>query len=124
MPARSALNSGHLESFLAKFRATIIVLSGAAKGMEHVLDQYQISLGRGPGVDLALDEPFMRSQHATLEFADGAFHLCNLAGEEGSWLNGRPIDRAELKNEDRFILGRTAFSFMIDTREERDALIR
>ena len=107
-----------LHAFLAKFRAAIIVLSGGANGMEYVLDQRRISLGRGPGVDLALDSPSLRTHHADLEFAEGTFLLRNLAGAEGTWLNHRPVEQAALKHGDRFVLGRISFSFEIEMRSD------
>ena len=84
--------------------------------MEHVLDQRRISLGRGPGVDLALDDESLACAHAVLEFAEGGFRLRRLSEAAETRLNGGPVESAELKPNDRFQLGRLCFSYVVERR--------
>lgn len=84
--------------------------------MEHVLDQRRVSVGRGPGVDLACDHESLACEHAVLEFADGGYCLRNLTDTAETLLNGRPVQWAPLKPEDRFQLGAVSFSYVVEDR--------
>ena len=105
-----------LEAFLTEFRASITVLSGTAHGMEFVVDQSRASVGRGPGVDLALDEPSLAMAHAALEFVEGGFRLRCLAEESTVLVNGQPGHTGILKGGDRFQLGEVSFGFSVEPR--------
>ncbi len=85
--------------------------------MEYVLDQYRVTIGRGPGVDLALDDESLRQQHAVLEFVEGGFRLRLLDNEEGMELRGRPPILRELKPDDHFCLGNLSFSYLVEPRQ-------
>ena len=84
--------------------------------MEHVLDQRRVSLGRGPGVDLALDDESLACAHAELEFAEGGFRLRRLSKTAETRLNGAPVEMAALKPNDRFQLGTLSFSYVVERR--------
>jgi len=105
-----------LDRFLAQYRATLIVLSGRATGMEYVLDQRTIRIGRGPGVDLALDDATVEREHAKLTFADGAFHLEDSSQAADTRVNGGPVSRQRLKTSDRLRLGETALEYDLEPR--------
>ena len=61
--------------FLANQHAAVVVLSGNAAGNEFTLDQPKVSLGRGPGVDLAFDDAAMSREHVVFEFSAGGFRI-------------------------------------------------
>ncbi len=105
-----------LAQFLDQYRACLVVLSGPATGLEYVLDQGAIRLGRGPGVDLAIDDPSLAREQARLEFRDGRFWLCSVASEASTCLNGGRVGRQELKDEDRIRLGAVVFEYSLETR--------
>ncbi len=106
----------NLQHFLAKFRAVIIVLSGGGAGMEYGLDQRRVSIGRGPGVDLALEDSSLIAKHAVIEFQDGGFSLRRVAERAALLVNGHPTASAALKPEDQFRLGEVAFSYVLEPR--------
>ena len=87
--------------------------------MEYVLDQRRVSLGRGPGVDLALDDDSLSGEHAVLEFADGGFHLRSLTDSGETRVNGGPVKTSPLKPGDRFELGGLSFSYSVKPRTDR-----
>jgi pSer/pThr/pTyr-binding forkhead associated (FHA) protein len=104
---KSANPSSTLIDFLGRFRAALVILSGEARGMEYGLDQPRTALGRGPGVDLALDDVALRCQHALVEFNGSGFELRDF----GSDARG-----VELKNGDCFRLGTHEFAFVLEQR--------
>ncbi len=113
---KSARDSG-FSTYLARFQASIVILSGPAKGTEHALDRERITMGRGPGVDLAFDDSTMSRQHAAIEFSNGGFQLRDLESTNGTLLNGGEVKVGELKHRDRFQIGDLSFQFV---REERE----
>ncbi len=102
--------------FLGAFRASLVILSGVARGAEFPLDQPRITVGRGPGVDLCFDDAEMSRAHAAIEFSGGCFHIRALAEGKLLCLNGGEIASAELKSEDRFRLGGHTFQFLLEER--------
>jgi pSer/pThr/pTyr-binding forkhead associated (FHA) protein len=106
VPGENPTDPGQFAAFLANFRAAIIVLCGEGEGMEHVLDQPRVRIGRGPGVDLALDHPSLEREHALLEF-DGAGYRVRLLREP----NAR--SGAALKSEEQFDLGEIRFAYVL-----------
>jgi len=101
--------SRSLADFLGHYRAALVILSGDARGMEYRLDQRRTALGRGPGVDLALDDASLRCRHALVEFRSGQFMLCDFDGDDPS--------AVELKDGDRFSLGALELQFTLSARE-------
>lgn len=113
---RSTRQVTEFDEFLARYRACLVVLSGRATGMEFVLDQGEIRLGRGPGVDLAIDDPSMEREHALLEFQNGCFCLRGVSSDASIRLNGGEVQDRELKNDDRFSLGEVSFEYSVAPR--------
>jgi predicted component of type VI protein secretion system len=100
-----------LAEYLDRYRAALVILSGDARGLEYRLDQPRTALGRGPGVDLALDDASLRCKHASVEFQSGVFVLCDLDAE------GRAERGLELKDGDRFRLGDLELGFTQSLRD-------
>jgi hypothetical protein len=85
--------------------------------MDHVLDQPRVLLGRGPGVDLAVEEPSLERVHAALEFHGIGFGVRRLAEEGDLVVDGTPMAWCELKDEDRFQLGKVVFVYLLEPRK-------
>ena len=105
---KAASVSRNLSDFLTRYRPALVILTGEARGLEYRLDQPRTALGRGPGVDLALDDESLRTRHALVEFKSGGFVL-RQADVEGSAL--------ELKDGDRFHLGALELQFTLEARD-------
>jgi pSer/pThr/pTyr-binding forkhead associated (FHA) protein len=100
--------------FLARWRATIVVLSGADAGTEHDLQRPHVTLGRGPETDLCFDDPAMSREHAALEFTGSGFRIRDLGSMNGLLLNGGETRVGDLKNGDRFQLGEHVFQYLLE----------
>ncbi|HTO06906.1 MAG TPA: FHA domain-containing protein [Myxococcota bacterium] len=103
--------SWNLSDFLTRYRPALVILTGEARGLEYRLDQPRTALGRGPGVDLALNDESLRTRHALVEFKSGGFVLrhADVEGELPAAL--------ELKDGDRFHLGRLELQFTLEARD-------
>ncbi len=107
--------------FLSRFQPALVILSGNAKGTEYAIDAERVTIGRGPGTDLAFDDQAMSRQHAAIEFGNGGFRLRDLASTNGTKLDGGEIEVADLKHGDRFQVGTHLFQFVVEEREREPA---
>jgi FHA domain len=79
-------------------RETLLALdwSGAAR---------ELSIGRSRGCDVVLTDISVSRRHARLIPRDGAWVLQDLASTNGTYLNGHPVSRCQLRPGDRLALG-------------------
>jgi pSer/pThr/pTyr-binding forkhead associated (FHA) protein len=110
-----------LRVFLASHRAVLVILDGAARGMELELDRPRVTLGRGPGVDFAFDDARMSRVHAALEFSGAGFRIRDLASRHGTQVDDVHVGLADLKGGEHIQAGRLAFQFQIDSRPRPSA---
>lgn len=65
-----------------------------------------LRIGRGPSVDLPLDDPTVSRRHATLLRHDGVLELRDDRSTNGTYVNGRRVDSAHLADGDVVSFGR------------------
>jgi pSer/pThr/pTyr-binding forkhead associated (FHA) protein len=106
------------DDYLSRFEPKVVVLSGRVAGQEFPLDQERLTLGRGPGVDVAFDDSAMSRQHAAIEYLDQRFRIVDLDSTNGVTVNGDPVVSSSLGHGDRFQLGTLQFQIVIEEREE------
>ena len=110
--------SNGFEDYLSQFDPKVVVLSGRVAGQEFPLDQERMTMGRGPGVDVAFDDTAMSRQHAAIEYADQRFRIVDLESTNGVLVNGDPVYSSSLGHGDRFQLGTLQFQIVIEEQEE------
>jgi pSer/pThr/pTyr-binding forkhead associated (FHA) protein len=115
-PLAARGREGDFERFLAESRVSLAVLSGPASGMEYPLERPRVSLGRGPGVDLAFPDPAMSREHACVEWAQGGFRVRDLGSTNGVLVEGARVAARELAHGDRFQLGEHLFQLVVEKR--------
>ena len=115
VPRRPRVNSesASLDVFLANSQAAIMVVAGGHEGVEFVLDQQRVLIGRGPGMDLTIDDSSLRTLEAALEFRQGAYHLRRFDLETNPGSDGAPARAQRLKSLDQFRLGDLRFEYTI-----------
>lgn len=74
-------------------------------------------MGRGPGVDIAIDDPTVSMQHASLEFSGDGFRIRDLGSTNGITVNDAPTRSSGLKHGDCFRIGDVEFQLVVETRE-------
>jgi pSer/pThr/pTyr-binding forkhead associated (FHA) protein len=90
------------------------MLSGSAQGSEFTLDREQLSVGRGPGVDIAIEDPTVSKQHASIEFSGEGFRIRDLGSTNGISVNGAPSRASSLKHGDCFQVGDVKFQLVVE----------
>jgi pSer/pThr/pTyr-binding forkhead associated (FHA) protein len=103
--------------FSKKWKAVVVVVSGAGAGSEYPLLEPSITLGRK--ANWTFDDETMSKEHAVLELSGGAIRLRDLGSRNGTLVNGSDIKAIELAHGDRFQLGETEFQFLLENRPKQ-----
>lgn len=93
----------------------IAILVDRRTGREYNISRFATSLGRDQGSDFALsDDKTVSRHHATITFADGKFHILDLASKNGTKINGcRLSERTELVSGDEITIGLSQLIFVL-----------
>jgi pSer/pThr/pTyr-binding forkhead associated (FHA) protein len=105
-------------SFLQRHAVKIVVVSGRAVGTEIALDQSRTVLGRGPGVDVTVDDTTMSRQHAVIELDGETLRIRDLGSKNGMSVNRELTAECALTHGDRFKIGSHEFQIIIEERVE------
>jgi pSer/pThr/pTyr-binding forkhead associated (FHA) protein len=81
-------------------------------GVTLELDLPDMTLGRHSGADLRLPLPDVSRRHCRFTWSAGAWTVADLASLNGVFVNGRPVERAELAQND--LVGIGGFTFAVD----------
>lgn len=79
-------------------------------GAELALDDV-LTVGRAPENDLVLDDQFVSAVHARLERHGTAVTVADLGSTNGTFVNERPVRRADLVPGARLRIGETTFLY-------------
>lgn len=64
------------------------------------------TVGRATRADFVIDAALVSRLHCRLEADDERLNVVDLDSTDGTWVNGRRVDRARLANGDRLRVGR------------------
>lgn len=96
---------------------TLVVLGGTAVGTEYELSRSRTILGRGPAVDIAIEDSTMSRQHAAFEIGADGVHARDLGSTNGIRVNGESVDATTLEHGDRLEIGAQKLRFLLEERE-------
>jgi DNA-binding response OmpR family regulator len=88
--------------------ARIIVLDEHVQPRECILDADRYDIGRSPLCQIVIDRAIISRNHARLERDGARYILCDLNSHNGTFVNGRRLNREEryvLSDHDRIGLG-------------------
>lgn len=91
---------------LFRYPAMLVVTQGPTAGSRFELSQLRVTLGRHPDSDIFFDDVTVSRRHAEV-YRDGLVqHLKDMGSLNGTYLNGRRVECAGLKNGDELQVGR------------------
>ena len=94
-----------------------VFASGPLGGSEVLLEKDRVTLGRGAGVDVVLDDASVSNQHAALELAGAGFRIRDLGSTNGVRVNGSRVAASDLKHGDRLEIGSLSFRYRVEARK-------
>jgi hypothetical protein len=95
------------------------VVGGLIVGKQFVLYRNPTLIDSSPQCEIYLfKDPQIDPQHAAIHTVPGGFELEDLRSQTGTFVNGRPVSRARLRNNDQIQIGATTLSYQ---ERQRDA---
>ena len=86
-----------------------------------VLDRSGLVLGRHSQADIRLPLPDVSRRHCRFDFANGSWHVTDLASLNGIFVNDRKVDSSPLGHRDRLRVG--GFTFEVHVGHDIPTLI-
>jgi len=77
-------------------KPTLTVTKGPLQGQVFCLDPLPVNIGRDPECDLFLNNMTVSRHHAVIEKEDDKLMLKDLGSLNGTWIDGKVTDHAEL----------------------------
>jgi len=104
-------------------KAYLVFLNGPLKGGRHLLRRGLFSIGRHPESDLIPGGELagrVSGRHLEISYADGKWFVEDLGSTNGTWINGKRIEKAELNEGDTLTVGQKGpqFKWILDHSEE------
>ena len=88
-----------------------VTFSLAFGGKPHALAKPNVVLGRSKEADIRVPDENVSRRHAEVRLEDDGYWIVDLGSMNGTIVNGKRVDRARLKDDDRIILGSTEIVF-------------
>ncbi len=96
------------ESKTAKRPAAVVLQKGRLAGMRFPLNDSIMTIGASQDNAIVIDYEGISRRHARLEKNGGRWEIVDLNSTNHTYLNGKPVNRATLKNKDVVSLARVA----------------
>ncbi len=102
---------------------SLYVIQGRNRGARYDLSAHEgaVSIGREAGNFIQLDDNEVSRRHAEIRRVEGAFVVGDLESSNGTYVNNRKVERAELASGDQIQVGRTVMVWSKDHEDERIA---
>lgn len=91
--------------------ALLISTRGAVSGSRYLLDEDEVRVGRDPHADILLDDSTVSRAHAVFKRRGSTFIVIDTGSLNGTYVNRRRVDQAELKNGDEIMIGKFRLVF-------------
>ena len=86
--------------------ALLIVLRGPNSGARFLLDDAEITTGRGPDRDIFLDDVTVSRKHAVFAREEGGYGVRDVGSLNGTYVNKERIDQVPLRTGDEVQIGK------------------
>jgi len=100
------------------FKPRLIVVSGMLLGQQIELGDRPVIIGRSSDCALAMPHPSVSRQHCRIWREDDRYLIEDLGSTNRTYLNGKAITRAELRDGDQISVGNNAIKFFTSTSVE------
>ncbi len=94
--------------------AKVVVTFNDQVQQEVALLKSRLTIGRRPNNDLLLDHLTVSGQHAAIDSAPNGAYILDLGSTNGTLVNGQPITKHLLQNDDVIEIGKYKLKFLID----------
>lgn len=106
-----------LSEYLRTRDVRLVVVAGNGTGTHFRIGKECHLMGRGPNVDITLEDQAMSRQHAAIEYDGHAFRIRDLGSTNGIAVNGRVVQVAELTSGDQIGIGSQVLQYLVEQHE-------
>jgi signal transduction histidine kinase len=101
--------------------SSLYVIQGRNRGARYDLAVHEgaITIGRESGNFVQLDDNEVSRRHAEIRRVEGRFVVGDLKSSNGTYVNNRKVERADLTSGDQIQIGRTVMVYSKDRDDER-----
>ncbi len=99
-------------------RLSLAVIAGPQAGTVFPVSKSRVYIGRGSGMDVQLKDGEVSRRHAMLELQGTDVTLSDLSTTNGTFVDGRRVQKAQIPNQGEFTIGSTTLMLILtDTPE-------
>ena len=91
----------------------LVVRSGGGRAGETFHPERETTIGRSPDCGIFLDDVTVSRKHAVLVERDGGFFIEDQGSLNGTFVNRRRVESAELSDGDELQIGKYRFTFLV-----------
>jgi transcriptional regulator with GAF, ATPase, and Fis domain len=102
--------------------ASLYGIAGPLKGAIFRLSLQEVSVGRLASNHLCVGDPSVSRQHCLIWAQEGGFQIRDLSSNNGTFINGNPIEQSVLANGDKIRIGDTVFRFVLNEAADEEGL--
>lgn len=112
-PEAAPVPEAPLSSLPTDPRYSLAVIAGGQAGSVFQLHKSRILIGRGSAMDIQLRDSEVSRRHVAIEIRDLDVELIDLGATNGTWFEGKRIDKVNLGHQDEFTLGSTTLMLIV-----------
>jgi len=86
--------------------ATPVLVVDGPRESQREITHAPYTVGRQPGSDILLEDAFVSRRHAEILYENGSFFIVDQGSKHGTFLNGTPVKRHKLTNNDAVHFGK------------------
>ena len=101
-----------LDEFPIEGTALIVRSGGGRQGETFPLAADRVEIGRSPDADVFLDDVTVSRSHAVLSRTDGGYVIEDNGSLNGTYVNRRRVERANLEDGDEVQIGKYRLTFL------------
>jgi pSer/pThr/pTyr-binding forkhead associated (FHA) protein len=101
-----------LEEVGIKGPALVVRSGGGRAGETFPLEGERVTVGRSPDCEIFLDDVTVSRKHAVLSRSDGTFVIADEGSLNGTFVNKRRVESAELEDGDELQIGKYRLTFL------------
>ncbi len=94
--------------------AKVIVTFNGLVQQEQAINKSRITIGRRPSNDLVIDHLTVSGQHAAIDTSSTGSFILDLGSTNGTMVNGQPVKKHLLQNDDVIEIGKYKLRFQLD----------